>query len=79
MPSIGSTVGGIPTIIRDGETGFVRPLETSAAEFAAIIQGAMSDSGRYQRLAKQAREDFGLRLNWESFGNRLCDAIAAVM
>jgi len=79
VPSIGSTAGGIPTIIRDGETGFVRPLETTGAEFATIIQGAMSDSGRYQRLARQAREDFKLRLNWESFGNRLCNAIAAVM
>ena len=79
VPSIGSSVGGIPTIIRDGETGFVRPLETKAAEFAAIILEAMSDRNRYLRLARQAREDFRLRLNWESFGNRLCDAITAIM
>jgi glycosyltransferase involved in cell wall biosynthesis len=79
LPSIGSTVGGIPTIIKDGETGFVRPLETSAAQFAAIILETMSDKARYLRLAKQAREDFLLRLNWNSFGDRLCDAITAVM
>ena len=79
VPSIGSTVGGIPTIIRDGETGFVRPLETSAAQFAAIIRDVLSDGARYRRLARQAREDFLLRLNWDSFGNRLSDAIAAVM
>jgi len=79
LPSIGSTVGGIPTIVRDGETGFVRPLETSAAQFAAIIQGALSDEAGYRRLARQAREDFRLRLNWDSFGGHLCDAIAAVM
>lgn len=79
LPSIGSTVGGIPTIIRDGETGFVRPLETSAAQFAAIILDTLSDRSRYLRLARQAREDFRLRLNWDSFGNRLCDAITAVM
>lgn len=79
LPSIGSTAGGIPTVIRDGETGFVRPLETSATQFAAIILDVLSDEARYRRLAKQAREDFLLRLNWDSFGNRLSDAIAAVM
>ena len=79
VPSIGTMVGGIPTIIRDGETGFVRPPETTAAEFAAIILDTMSDGNRYRRLARQAREDFRSRLNWESFGNRLCDAIAGVM
>lgn len=79
VPSIGSSVGGIPTIIRDGETGFVRPLGTKASEFAALILEAMSDRRRYLRLARQAREDFRLRLNWESFGNRLCDAITAIM
>ncbi|HWU53952.1 MAG TPA: glycosyltransferase family 4 protein [Rhizomicrobium sp.] len=79
LPSIGSTVGGIPTIIQDGETGFVRPLETSAAQFAAIILDTLSERSGYLRLARQAREDFLLRLNWDSFGNRLSDAIAAVM
>lgn len=79
VPSIGSTVGGIPTIIQDGETGFVRPLETSGAQFAALILETLSDRTRYLRLAKQAREDYRLRLNWDSFGNRLCDAIAGAM
>src|SRR5262249_25944964 len=38
VPSIGSTVGGIPTIVQDGATGFVRPPETSAQQFAALIR-----------------------------------------
>lgn len=79
LPSIGSAVGGIPTIIQDGATGFVRPLETSAAQFAALIREVLSDRSRYQRLAKQAREDYRQRLNWDSFGDRLSNAIMAVL
>jgi glycosyltransferase involved in cell wall biosynthesis len=79
VPSIGSTVGGIPTIIRDGVTGFVRPPETSPAQFATLILETLSDGTGYVRLAKQARDDFRQRLNWDSFGNRLSDAIAAVV
>lgn len=71
VPSIGSTVGGIPTIIRDGETGFVRPPETPAADFAALIQGVLADPARYRQMARLAREDFEQRLNWDSFGERL--------
>lgn len=79
VPSIGSAVGGIPTIIREGETGFVRSLETSAPQFAMLIRETLSDRRRYESLAKLAREDFRQRLNWDSFGDRLNDSIAAVM
>jgi glycosyltransferase involved in cell wall biosynthesis len=79
VPSIGSTVGGIPTIIQDGATGFVRPPETSAGQFASLIREVLSDRSRYQRLAKQAREDYQQRLNWDSFGERLGNAILSVI
>lgn len=79
VPSIGSTVGGIPTIIQDGTTGFVRPPETSAGQFAALIREVLADQVRYRRLAKQAREDYRQRLNWDSFGERLGNAILSVI
>jgi glycosyltransferase involved in cell wall biosynthesis len=79
LPSIGSTMGGIPTIVQEGATGFVRPPETSAGEFAALIQSAMSGGESYRRMARQARADYLDRLNWDSFGARLGDAITAVL
>lgn len=79
LPSIGSTMGGIPTIVRDGATGFVRPPETSAGQFASLIQETLSDSQGYRRMAMQAREDYLQRLNWDSFGTALSDAITAVL
>jgi glycosyltransferase involved in cell wall biosynthesis len=71
VPSIGSTVGGIPTIIRDAETGFVRAPETPASEFAALIRDTLADPTRYRGMARLARDDFEQRLNWDSFGERL--------
>jgi len=79
LPSIGSTVGGIPTIIQDGHTGFVRPPETNVRQFADLIQDTLCDKDRYTRLARQAREDYRQRLNWDSFGGRLSDAIMALV
>jgi glycosyltransferase involved in cell wall biosynthesis len=79
LPSIGSTAGGIPTIIRDGETGFVRPTETSAQDFASLIQETLADQHRYGRMARLAREDFRDRLNWDSFGKRLGETIMTVV
>ena len=79
VPSIGSTVGGIPTIIQDGETGFVRPPKTSAFQFADLVAGTLSDRVRYDRLARQAREDYRQRLNWDSFGDRLNNSIMALV
>ena len=71
VPAIGSTVGGIPTIIRDGETGYVRPPETTAADFAILIRDALADPAAYNAMARLARDDFEARLNWDSFGDRL--------
>lgn len=79
VPTIGSTVGGIPTIIRDGETGFVRHPETPAAAFAALIRETLASPSRYLAMAREARRDYRERLNWDSFGDRLNSVIATLV
>lgn len=79
VPVIGSTAGGIPTIIRDGETGYVRPADTPATEFALLIQDALASPAHYARMAGAARDDYRERLNWDRFGERLNDTIAALV
>lgn len=79
LPIIGSTAGGIPTIIREGETGFARPADTPAEQFAALIRDALAEPARYVRMAQAAREDYRQRLNWDRFGERLNDSIAALV
>lgn len=79
LPVIGSTVGGIPTIVREGETGFLKAPNRPAAEFALLVREALASPARYREMAYQARDDYGTRLNWDSFGRRLNDAISALV
>jgi glycosyltransferase involved in cell wall biosynthesis len=79
VPAISSPVGGIAEIIRDGETGFVRPLEMSAGQLALLICDTLAKPAEYARMARQSREDYGQRLNWDSFGKQLNETIAALV
>jgi glycosyltransferase involved in cell wall biosynthesis len=79
VPAIGSTAGGIPTIIRDGQNGFARPAQTSPAEFASLIRETLADPAQYLRMARAAHQDFRDRLNWDRFGERLSDTVAALV
>jgi glycosyltransferase involved in cell wall biosynthesis len=75
VPSVGSTAGGIPTIIIDGVTGFTRSYDTPAAIFARIIADCLSDFTAYRRMACAAREDYNARLNWDRFGATICSQL----
>jgi glycosyltransferase involved in cell wall biosynthesis len=79
LPAIGSMAGGIPTIICDGETGYVRPATTSARDFALLIRDGLAAPEQYRRMAHAARADYRQRLNWDRFGDRLNDTIVALL
>jgi glycosyltransferase involved in cell wall biosynthesis len=79
VPVIASTVGGIPTIVRDGETGFLKPPGTNPAAFADIICETLASPARYRDMAVAARSDYRTRLNWDQFGQTLGDTIAALV
>ncbi len=79
VPVIGSTVGGIPTIVRDRETGFLKPADSPPSQFAELIRESLAHPSDYVRMARQARDDYRRRLNWDSFGSQLNDALAAVI
>lgn len=75
VPTIGSMAGGIPTIVRDGETGYLRPYDAPASEFSALIGNSLAEPVRYRTMARAARLDYRQRLNWDSFGDRLATSI----
>lgn len=76
---IGTRVGGIPSVIRDGETGFVMPQNAAAGDYAELIAGVFSDEEAYRNLAVSARNDFEDRLNWDRFGRSLGAALNAAI
>ena len=62
VPVVGSRVGGIPDIIRDGENGVLVPVEDPGA-LAQAIETLFSDEQRRQALARGAArliEPYGL-------------------
>jgi glycosyltransferase involved in cell wall biosynthesis len=71
MPSLTTKVGGIPTIIEDGVTGWTLSLEADAAAFAEKLLEMSADPERYRAMAWRARRDYEARLNWTVFTDRL--------
>ena len=55
LPAVGTDAGGIPYMIRDGETGFVRPVGDTAG-LAERTVAIMTDAPLRDRLAARARE-----------------------
>jgi glycosyltransferase involved in cell wall biosynthesis len=54
VPSIGTKIGGIPEVIRDGETGFLIPLDASDALAERILLLARDEELRH-RMGEAAR------------------------
>ena len=67
MPSLTTAVGGIPSIIENGCTGWTLPLEADAAAYAEKLLEMTSVVDQYRAMAWRARRDYEARLNWSAF------------
>jgi glycosyltransferase involved in cell wall biosynthesis len=54
IPTVGSDAGGIPEIVRDGETGLVVPAG-DALRLKEAIRGLLGDAGRRAAMSERAR------------------------
>lgn len=77
-PSIVSAAGGLPSIVIDGETGRVLPVDADGAAYASAIADIADDPGRYARLSAAALERARRVLNWDAWGDRVAEIIRAV-
>jgi glycosyltransferase involved in cell wall biosynthesis len=68
LPAVTTHTGGVPEIVRDGETGFVLPLSARGEAYAAVIARAYGDEARYAELVSASRSAFEDRLNWDAWG-----------
>lgn len=78
LPSLTTDVGGIPTIVRHGKTGYTLPPQAPASEWAALLAQAVDNPGTYRAMAHASRADYDARLNWDAFGARLHDILERV-
>lgn len=68
-PVVASMVGGLPTIIRDGENGVLVPWRRPEA-FAEAIERVLDDEGLRERLTAHARASV-VRFSWSNVARRV--------
>jgi glycosyltransferase involved in cell wall biosynthesis len=74
LPAVASRVGGIPDVVRDGETG-VLVAERSPHEIARAVLELLSDAGRRERLGRQARTLVLERFTWDRIAERFVQTL----
>ena len=79
LPALSNSVGGIPSIVVDGETGFLLTPGSPPRAYADTIEGALADPERYAGIGLAARARYRAVLNWRAFGERLMAALAVLV
>jgi len=75
LPVFTTNVGGIPTIVKDGENGYLLPIEANGKGFADIIAKVVMDQSGYTALNHGARNRYEKVLNWDAWGIEVRKAI----
>ena len=68
LPALVSRTGGLTETVRDGETGFLLPMEDDGRLFAEQARRVLRD---YERFARNAYAEFATRMNWRTSVNQL--------
>jgi glycosyltransferase involved in cell wall biosynthesis len=77
-PSIAADTGGVSGAVASGENGFLLPPGSEPAAYAALIANLFTDHARYQALVRSSRTMFEEHLNWDAWGRRMSEYIAAL-
>ncbi len=72
-PVIVSPVGGLKTLVRDGETGFFAPAEGAPDEWAALIRKLDEDAELRGRITEAADTEVREHYSWDIITDRLLD------
>jgi glycosyltransferase involved in cell wall biosynthesis len=69
MPVITTRTGGIPSLIRVNENGYLLPEEADGAAYAdVVVRNFFEDPDRYRSVVKSSRERYEQALTWENWG-----------
>jgi glycosyltransferase involved in cell wall biosynthesis len=79
LPAAATDVGGVSSVVRNGDWGILLRPEAPAPEYAAWIAGLFRDRARYREAAEQARRDFVARLSRSAYTRRLLGLIRQVL
>ena len=75
VPSIAPATGGVPSAVREGESGHLLPIDATGKDYAELIAAIYRDSARHRALRQSSRTAFEQHLNWDSWGSRAATLI----
>jgi glycosyltransferase involved in cell wall biosynthesis len=73
-----SAAGGLPEVVRDGETGLVMGLEADGAAYARAIAALAAKPDRYRAMGEAAARRARAEFTWERWGVRLLEIMNRV-
>jgi len=73
VPAITTNVGGIPTLVKEGQNGFLFNIDSTANEYASLIHKVFSDKKLYFDLSNSSRKEYENRLNWTIWAERIIE------
>ena len=79
VPSLATSVGGIPAAVQHGQTGFTLPTGTKPEAFADLLHEVFADPSRHKGLAWTSSQEYRARLSWDAFGTRFRHLIEKVL
>jgi len=79
LPVFGTRTGGIPSIVTDGENGYLLPEGAEGKDFAREIADSVMEEKLYSSLNIKARNAYETRLNWDSWGIKVREAVQEVI
>jgi glycosyltransferase involved in cell wall biosynthesis len=68
-PSLTYAVGGTPTAVLDGITGYTLPLGSVAKDFAQMICSLVRDPRQYEQMSANCRIRYETDANWSSWAS----------
>jgi glycosyltransferase involved in cell wall biosynthesis len=66
VPSLTTAVGGIPSVVSDGENGMLFPADAAPEAYCDAIEAMWSDPHAYRELALSSFAEYRRRLNWNT-------------
>lgn len=70
VPCLARSVGGVPTIIKNGLNGYLFDPDDSATAYVQVIERLFQQYNQYLDLAFSSANEFNRRLNWDVAGKR---------
>ncbi len=75
-PAVVAGAGGLPFVVRDGETGIVMPVDADASAWADSIESLIRNPEHYKKMSIQALDRARTELNWDAWGAAMRSIIA---